>query len=151
MTDDSETDEEAVVKSVAVGPTAAAGAVDAKSSVAAPDGPAAVAAVAAAGAARFYQAIAANADEAMVAPEAAAAGTGVDECAANPAHAAAGPEPAAAGARLCEATPRTVRIWEVALGIFVNAAGERCDRCLIPVKFSVAQVSIVSFNQTCMP
>ena len=35
MTDDSETDEEAVVKSVAVGPTAAAGAVGAKSSVAA--------------------------------------------------------------------------------------------------------------------
>ena len=128
MTDDSETDEEAVVKSVAAGPTAAAGAVDAKSSFAAPVGPAAVAAVAAAGAARFDQAIAASADDAMV-----------------------GPEAAAAGAVVGEATPRTVRICEVALGIFVNAAGERCDRCLISVKFSMAQVSSVSFNQTCMP
>ena len=87
----------------------------------------------------------------MVAPEAAAAGAGVDEGAANPAHAAAGPEAAAAGAGVCEATPRTARICEIALGIFVNAAGERCDRCLVPVKFSVAQVSIVSSNQKCMP
>ena len=151
MTDDSETDEEAVVKSVAAGPTAAAGAVDAESSLAAPVGPAAVAAVAAAGAAHFDQATAANADDAMVGPEAAAAGAGVGECAASPAHAMAGPEAAAAGAGVGEATPRTVRICEVAPGIFVNAAGERCDRCLIPVKFSVAQVSIVSFNLKCMP
>ena len=137
MTDDSETDEDAVVGSVALGPTAAARAVGAN-------------AVAAAGAANFHQAAPANADDAMVGPEAAAAGAGVGECAANPAHAMAGPEAAAAGAGVGEATPRTVRICEVAPGIFVNAARERCDRCLIPVKFSVAQVSIVSFNQTCM-
>ena len=102
MTDESETEDEAVGQSVAAGPTAAAGA-------------------------------------------------GVGEGAANPAHVAAGPEAAAAGAGLCEATPRTARICEIAPGIFVNAARERCDKCLISVKFSVAQVSIVSFNQTCMP
>ena len=136
MTDDSETDEDAVVRSVAPGPTAAARAVDAN-------------AVATAGAANFDQAAPANAGDAMVGPEAAAAGAGVGECAANPAHAMVGPE--AAGAGVCAATPRTVRICEVALGIFVNAAGERCDRCLILVKFSVAQVSIVSFNLKCMP
>jgi hypothetical protein len=93
MTDDSETDEDAVVRSVALGATAAARAVDAN-------------AVA---------------------------------------------EAAAAGARVCTAIPRIVRICEYALGVFVNEAGERCDRCLICVKFSVAQVSIVSFNQNCMP
>ena len=150
MTDESETEDEAVGQSVAVGPTAAAGAVDAKSSFAAPAGPAAVAAVAPTGAAHFDQATAANADDAMVGPEAAAAGAGVGECAANPAHAMAGPEAAAAGAGVGEATPRTARICEVAPGIFVNAAEERCDRCLIFVKCSVAQVSSVSFNQTCM-
>ena len=138
MTDDSETDEDAVVRSVALGPTAAARAVDAN-------------AVAAAGAANFDQAAPANAGDAVVGPEAAAAGAGVGECAANPAHAMAGPEAAAAGAGVCTATPRIVRICEVALGIFVNTAGERCDRCLILVKFSVAQVSIVSFNLKCMP
>jgi len=132
MTDESETEDEAVGQSAAAGPTAAAGAVGAKSSFASPAGPAAVAAVAAAA-------------------EAAAAGAGVDEGAANPAHAAAGPEAAAAGAGLCEATPRTARICEIAPGIFVNAAGERCDRCLIHVTFSLAQVSIVSFNLKCMP
>ena len=93
MTDDSETDEDAVVRSVALGPTAAARAVDAN-------------AVA---------------------------------------------EAAAAGARVCTAIPRVVRICECAPGIFVNEVGERCDRCLITVKFSVAQVSIVSFNLNCMP
>jgi hypothetical protein len=93
MTDDSETDEDAVVLSVALGPTAAARAVDAN-------------AVA---------------------------------------------EAAAAGARVCAAIPRVVRICECALGIFINEVGERCDRCLIIVKFSVAQVSIVSFNLNCMP
>ena len=138
MADDSETDEDAVVRSVAPGPTAAARAVDAN-------------AVATAGATNFDQAAPANADDAMVGPEAAAASAGVGECAANPAHAMAGPETAAAGAGVCPATPRIVRICEVALGIFVNTAGGRCDRCLIPVKFSVAQVSIVSFNLKCMP
>ena len=58
---------------------------------------------------------------------------------------------AAAGARLCTAIPRVVRICEYAPGIFVNEAGERCDRCLISVKFSMTQVSIVSFNHNCMP
>ena len=84
MTDDSETDEDAVVLSVALGPTAAARAVDAN-------------AVA---------------------------------------------EAAAASARVCTAIPRVVRICESAPGIFVDEVGERCDRCLITVKFSVAQVSI---------
>ena len=138
MTDDSETDEDAVVRSVRPGPTAAARAVDAN-------------AVAAAGAGNFDQATPANAGDAMVGPAAAAAGAGVGECAANTADAMAGPEAAAAGVRVCAAIPRIVRICECALGIFVNEAGERCDRCLILVKFSVAQVSIVSFNLKCMP
>jgi len=138
MTDDSETDEDAVVRSVALGATAAARAVDAN-------------AVAAAGAGNFDQAAPANAGDAMVGPAAAAASAGVGECAANAADAMAGPEAAAAGARVCTAIPRIVRICEYALGIFVNEAGERCDRCLISVKFSMTQVSMVSFNHNCMP
>ena len=102
------------------------------------------------GAGNFDQAAPANAGDAMVGPAAAAASAGVGECAANAADAMAGPEAAAAGARVCTAIPRVVRICECAPGIFINEVGERCDRCLISVKFSVAQVSIVSFNHNCM-